>query len=111
MGIDPRSRHGSEVHPHVETLRIQFLPQGGHRPLGETEDFTPLFRIEQLEVPHMPVGNNHDVAVGVRESVENNKSARAPEKDEILGAVLGLLQAAENAPPSPNPLGGPCPLP
>src|SRR5215831_1936246 len=87
----------AQVHSQVETLRMVEVAQNAFEPPRELHHFLGGFGREQLELVYMLIGNDHDMAGGVRVGVQNDEAVLVPMDNEGLFVVSGLGQLTKQA--------------
>src|SRR5690349_25019434 len=95
---DSRSRGPAKIHPEVETLRMVRVLKRLLHPLRKDHHFGKASGIGTSEIARVRIGNDHDVAAGVRVPIENDEILFGAKDDKRLRIVVGLKRAAENAP-------------
>lgn len=86
-----------QVESHIEPIGLVDLLQNLLTPAGQVHDFVP-FRSRCIgEGGYMPVGNDHQVACGVGESIQNEEGVLLAKQDETLAILISGGKEAKDA--------------
>ena len=97
VSFDPGARDPALVDPDVEALRVVDLLHPAHRLLRQRHHLGGHLGLDVLEAADVLEGSHHQVAVRVREEVEDHEAALAPVDDQRLAVVALLGLGAEDA--------------
>src|SRR5580692_3111536 len=97
MADDACACGAAEVHAEIHAVRLVICLEGFFHALGQMHHFAEGIAIAQIQFGDVSVGNDHDVAGGVREAVEDDENLRAAIDDERVLIVLPGGGVAKNA--------------
>ncbi len=88
----------ADVHSQIDAIRAIELAEHAFQALGQEDHLGRGLGGQQVQAVHVLVGDDHDVAGGVREGVDDDEAVRAAIEDEIALIVLqvGLREGARS---------------
>ena len=93
------SRTFPHIEAYIETIGLVDLLQNLLAPTGQGHHFSQFGTCCIGECGHMPVGNDHQVACRVRESIQNEESVLLAKKDEALPILIRGGKKAQDTVP------------
>jgi hypothetical protein len=78
----------SDVDSDVKSMRVQGLLQTGGGDREEMKKAPCLLPTEFLQVETMNIGNNHEMAIGIRKLIHHDKGLGSAEQDQVLAILL-----------------------
>ena len=87
----------AEVHAEIHAVGLVILLEGFFHALGESHHFVEGGGIAEIEFGDVGVGDDHDVAGGIRKTIKNDEDFCAAIGDERLGIVVARDGVAEDA--------------
>ena len=95
--FDPGSCSLSDIRADVEAIDMIGFPQNNQRLLCEQHQLSEDFTREDLKRIDVCVGDDHEMTVGIRIAVQDDKGMLAAVQDEVFRAVLLFYEGAKQA--------------